>query len=83
VFGRLPYVWTTAREAINRLLQTGLFLNLDDHVFSCKRPRIVIKKDGFFAKFIAMNVFVNLLSSKNQGFVELTVWGPGCEIDCG
>ncbi len=31
--------------------------------------------------FIAMNVFVNLLSAKSQGFVELAVWGPCYEID--
>jgi len=31
--------------------------------------------------FIAMNVFVNLLSAKSQGFVELAVWGPCSEID--
>jgi hypothetical protein len=48
---------------------------------SFKRQRLYIKKDGIQSGFIAMNVFVNLLSSKS--FVELTVWGPGYEIDCG
>jgi hypothetical protein len=43
--------------------------------------RIVYKKGWVQRGFIAMNVFVNLLSSKS--FVELAVWGPDYEIDCG